>query len=485
LNLSRTRIVCTIVPASDSEAMLKDLIHGGMRVARLNFSHGAHESHAATIRRIRAAAALTGEHIAILQDLQGPKIRTGALIGHTTVTLRDGAPFTITTEPVDGDATRVSTTYTPLPRDVKRGDQILLCDGGVELRVEKVAGSEVRTTVVHGGALAEHQGINLPRVALSTPALTAKDREDVAFGVEQGVDAIALSFVRRPEDVLELRDLVASLAPGYERGLIPVFAKIEKPEAVSRLDDILDVAQGVMVARGDLGVEMALEEVPLVQKRIIRAANLIGIPVITATQMLESMITSPRPTRAEVSDVANAILDGTDAVMLSAETAKGAYPLETVHVAQHVAQATERSGIPSLPADAPHPTHAHAVASAAHNLAMAAHVRLIVVYTRSGLTAQLISRERPAAPIIAYSPDEAVCRKLALWWGVVPLLSPRHDSTDDLLRWLDTHLREQDLARKDDRVVLVGAMPLVGTVRTNFVKLHTVGELDDLPRARL
>jgi pyruvate kinase len=322
----RTKIVCTLGPASDSDATIEALLLAGMDVARLNFSHGTQETHAATLVRLRAAAERLGHPLAILQDLQGPKIRTGALTGGKPVTLRDGQRFTITTRMIRGTDEGVSTTYAAFPLDVQPGDRILLSDGSIELRALEVNGQDMLTEVIHGGALAEHQGINLPGVAVSAPALTPKDRDDLAFGVRHGVDYVALSFVRKPEDLEEAKRLVAEQTP---KGVqpIPVIAKLEKPEAIDRLDEILAAADGVMVARGDLGVELPLEQVPIIQKRIIKEANARGILVITATQMLESMISHVRPTRAEASDVANAILEGTDAVMLSPRGGeRGAHP---------------------------------------------------------------------------------------------------------------------------------------------------------------
>src|SRR6266487_3797294 len=328
--MRRTKIVCTIGPATNSEERLEQLMLAGMNVARLNFSHGTYPEHELVLNRIRTISARLGYAIAILQDLQGPKIRTGTLEGGQPVLLADGARVTITTSDVEGNAETISTTYKQLPQDVKEGDLILLDDGLLELRVLGSDETGVQCLVVHGGLLKEHKGINLPGVAVSAAALTEKDRDDLRFGVRHGVDYVALSFVRRPEDIVEARAFMRQLQAeqGGEQGQvsIPLIAKLEKPEAVIRLDEILDVVDGVMVARGDLGVEMAPEKVPLIQKRIIVACHDRGLPVITAPQMLESMITHPRPTRAEASDVANAILDGTDAVMLSAETAAGQYP---------------------------------------------------------------------------------------------------------------------------------------------------------------
>jgi len=490
----RTKIVCTLGPASASTESIEALAGAGMDVARINFSHGTLDEHAETIRCVRAVAARLGRPIAILQDLQGPKIRTGALTGGGPVTLRDGQPFIITTRPVAGDAGRVSTTYEALPQDVKPGDAILLSDGTIQLRIREVSATDVICEVVHGGMLAEHQGINLPGVAISAPALTAKDKHDLVFGVHHRVDFIALSFVRRPDDVTEAKRLIAEAMqtasqPEEPRpaglhpsayaadAIIPVIAKLEKPEAIEWLDAILDVADGVMVARGDLGVELPLERVPIVQKDVINRANAAGLPVITATQMLESMIHNPRPTRAEASDVANAILDGTDAVMLSGETAIGAYPVETVRVMARIACATETSFAAKAHEPLPgHRTLSHAVAKAAHILADNAQVPLIVVFTRTGFTARLISKERPAANIVAYTPFETVYQRLALWWGVTPRRSELLGSTEELIAWVDRQLQDEQLCALGEDIVIMGGTPLAGRARTNFVKLQRVGE---------
>jgi len=493
----RTRIVCTLGPATTSEERIEALLRAGMDVARLNFSHGDYATHGAAIARVRAVAARLGVPVAILQDLQGPKIRTGALAGGASVTLREGQTFTITTRPIVGTSEGVAATYDALPQDVKPGDRILLSDGALELRVRDVQGQDVVCEVVHGGTLAEHQGINLPGVAISAPALTEKDRADLLFGVGQRVDYIALSFVRRPDDLLEAKRLIADALratpappdqPRLPEGLhptayaaeatIPVIAKLEKPEAVApieRLDAILAAADGVMVARGDLGVELPLEQVPMIQKQVIARASAYGLPVITATQMLESMVNSPRPTRAEASDVANAILDGTDAVMLSAETAVGAYPVEAVQVMARIALATEAASR----FVAPHrerASDAHAVSNAAHTLAREAGAKLIVVFTRTGASAQLISKERPSMPIVAFTPSETVYRRLALWWGVIPRLSALLGTTEELIAWADAALQHEGWAQPGDDVVIMGGMPIAGQARTNFVKLHRVGE---------
>jgi pyruvate kinase len=477
--MRRTKIVCTIGPATNSQEQLEQLMRAGMNVARLNFSHGTQDEHAIVIERIRAIAAHLGCPIAILQDLQGPKIRTGPLQGGQFVKLVDGATFTITTRPVDGSAQLVSTTYQQLPQDVKAGDRILLDDGLMELRVLDRNETEVHCVVVHGGLLKEHKGINLPGVAVSAPALTEKDRDDLKFGIKHGVDYVALSFVRKPEDVLEAKELIRqSQAEKGDKYSVPtpLIAKLEKPEAVARLDDILEVVDGVMVARGDLGVEMPLEKVPLFQKRIIDRCNDLGLPVITATQMLESMIANPRPTRAEVSDVANAILDGTDAIMLSAETATGVYPIEAVQVMVRIAVETEASNRTANQPQCKRLSQAHAVSHAARALTEEASVQSIVVFTRSGASAHLISKDRPRTPILAYTPSERVYRQLALWWGVWPHCIEMRGTTEDLIALVERRLLEDKLAKPGDHVVIMGGLPVASRARTNFVKLHRVGD---------
>jgi pyruvate kinase len=474
----RTKIVCTLGPSSDTATTIEALLLAGMDVARLNFSHGTQETHAAALVQLRTIAERLGRPLAILQDLQGPKIRTGALTDGQAITLRDGQRFTITTRSIAGTSDGVSTTYAAFPVDMRRGDRILLSDGAIELRALEISGQDTLTEVVHGGVLAEHQGINLPGVAVSAPALTPKDRDDLAFGARQGVDYIALSFVRRPEDLAEAKRLVAEHLP---KGAppIPVIAKLEKPEAIERLDEILAASDGVMVARGDLGVELPLEQVPIIQKRVIKAANARGILVITATQMLESMISHVRPTRAEASDVANAILDGTDAVMLSGETAVGSYPVEAVRVMSRIAETADAACDPG-PIDPVHfRSHAHAVASAAHILAQTARTSMIIVLTRSGLSARLISKERPSAPILAFTPNEEVYRRLGLWWGVTPRRSELDGTMDEKIAWVDAYLRDERLAAPGEEIVIMGGMRANGAARTNFVKLHRVGERND------
>ena len=479
--MRRTKIVCTIGPATSSEEQLERLMRAGMNVARLNFSHGTHDEHAAVIERIRRISTRLGCPIAILQDLQGPKIRVGSLQGGQPIRLVDSTQVRITTRPIAGDSQTIPTTYMHLPQDVKPGDRILLDDGLMELRVLDADATDVRCQVVHGGLLKEHKGINLPGVAVSAPALTEKDRDDLRFGIMHGVDYVALSFVRRPEDVLEARKLVhqfqaESEAEGKHALVdIPLIAKLEKPEAVMQLNAILDVVDGVMVARGDLGVEMPPEKVPLIQKRIIARCNDLGLPVITATQMLESMVTNPRPTRAEVNDVFNAILDGTDAVMLSAETATGAYPIEAVQMMVRIALETEAGDSTARQPQCQSLTQEHAVSHAARALSEETSVKAIVVLTRSGTSARLISKDRPRRPILAYTTSERIYRQLALWWGVWPHCIEIQGSTEALIEVVDQQLVEDHLVEAGNHVVIMGGVPIASRARTNFVKLHRVG----------
>ncbi len=483
--MRRTKIVCTIGPATSSEERLEQLMRAGMNVARLNFSHGTREEHAVVIECIRTISMRLGCAIAILQDLQGPKIRTGALEGKKPVALVDNAQVIITTRDILGTSEIISTTYKQLPQDVKPGDSILLNDGLLELSVLEKNATDVRCLVVHGGELGEHKGINLPGVAISAPALTEKDRDDLRFGVLHSVDYVALSFVRKPEDILEAKQYIRELQLAYhgehKKNLppIPLIAKLEKPEAVARLDDILEVADGVMIARGDLGVEMPPEKVPLIQKHIITRCNELGLPVITATQMLESMVTNPRPTRAEVNDVSNAVLDKSDSVMLSAETATGAYPIEAVQMMVRIAIETEAGHTTAQQPTFQRLTQARAVSHAARALSEEASVKAIVVFTRSGHSAHLISKDRPRVPILAYTPSERVQRQLALWWGVWPHCIEMRGTTEDLIDVVEKRLLEDKLIQQGEYVVIMGGLPVASRARTNFVKLHRVKVLDE------
>ena len=469
-----SKIVCTIGPASRSPRTIERLLHAGMDVARLNFSHGSHANHAESIAMLRAAALQIHKPIAILADLQGPKIRTGPLAGGAPVILRAGQQFVITTARVLGDSTRVSTVFKPLPREVHRGDRILLSDGLIELRVQQIRGREVICEVVNGGALGEHKGINLPGVKLRVPALTPKDREDLLFALKHGANYIAVSFVRRPEDVVLAKALVRRAGKDT-----PVIAKLEKPEAIENLDAILRVADGVMVARGDLGVEMSPERVPVVQKTIIKRAREFRRPVITATQMLESMTENPRPTRAEASDVANAIFDGSDAVMLSAETASGRYPVEAVSMMARIIEEAE-SSITEFPRPAPQERLkvAETVAELVCHASRELHMKLIAVFTHSGFTARLISRYRPLVPIVAFSPEEETRRRMALIWGVRPQTIFDVRKVDGLAAVAEKRLVEERLVRKGDVIGIVAGTPMGIRGTTNFMKFHVIGGIE-------
>jgi len=466
-----SKIVCTIGPATRTPRMIRKLIEAGMDVARLNFSHGTHEQHAQSFAMLREAAIRFAKPIAILVDLQGPKIRTGALAGGGTVLLRAGQKFVITTAKVLGDTTRVNTTFYPLPREVHAGDRILLSDGLIELRVEKTSHTEVTCQVVNGGVLGEHKGINLPGVQLHVPALTDKDRADLRFAAAYGADYIAVSFVRRPEDIGLAKSLVKRT-----RKNIPVIAKLEKPEAIENLDKILQVSEGVMVARGDLGVEMNPERVPVVQKEIISRAREYRRPVITATQMLESMTENPRPTRAEASDVANAIFDGSDAVMLSAETATGQYPVEAVGMMARIIEEAEAS-IHEFPRPASQERLkvAETVAELVCHASRELHMKLIAVFTHSGFTARLVSRYRPLVPIIAFSPEAETRRRMALLWGVTSCKIVDIKKIDGLAAIAEKRLMEERLVKKGDVIGIVAGTPMGIHGTTNFMKFHVIG----------
>ena len=474
MNPRHSKIVCTLGPATNSPRMIRRLIEAGMDVARLNFSHGTQETHAQSIAMVHAAAAELGKTVGILADLQGPKIRTGALAGGGTVTLRGGQQFIITTARILGDSTRVNTTFRPLPREVKSGDRILLSDGLIELRVEKVRGHEVICRVVNGGLLGEHKGINLPGVKLRVPALTPKDREDLRFALSHNVDFIAASFVRRPEDVLLAKALIRRAKKDT-----PVIAKLEKPEAIENLEGILRVSDGVMVARGDLGVEMNPETVPVVQKNIIARAREFRRPVITATQMLESMTQNPRPTRAEASDVANAIFDGSDAVMLSAESASGKYPIEAVSMMARIIHEAEASI-----QEYPRPTTsqeqlkvAETVAELVCHASRELHMKLIAIFTHSGFTARLVSRYRPLVPIVAFSPEASTRRRMSLLWGVTSRGISDIKKIDGLAEVAEKRLLEERLVKKGDVIGIVAGTPMGIRGTTNFMKFHVIGSL--------
>lgn len=469
--MRRTKIVCTIGPASSSPEVIQQLIQSGMDVARLNFSHGTQENHARVIAHIREISARLHRSVAILQDLQGLKIRLGTFQGGRA-TLKAGEEFLITTRKVEGTASQASTSYDHLPRDVKPGDRMLIADGLIELQVLGADETMVRCRVVVGGEVSDHKGINLPGVTFSASSPTAKDQADLQFGIQQGVDYVAVSFVRGPADVQEVKALVSQAGAN-----IPVIAKLEKPEAIQHLEDILRTSDGVMVARGDLGVEMPLEEVPLVQKEVIRRARDHAIPVITATQMLESMIERPRPSRAEASDVANAIFDGTDAVMLSAETAVGKYPVEAVRVMSRIVTHADQAPRPRAAERATDraSTFPDVISEAACRAARELRARAIVAFTQSGSTARLLAKYRPEVPILAFSPSEQIRQRLSLCWGVVPKTIRPIQHTDELVEEIEAALLEEKAVHPKDALVIVAGAPMWVRGTTNLMKLHRVG----------
>jgi pyruvate kinase len=453
--------------------VIEKLVRGGLDVARLNFSHGTHEEHARRIRTIREIATRLGRPVGILQDLAGIKLRLGEMASGPVV-VQAGAPFTLTTRDVPGDGSLVSVSWTGLPRNVRPGDTLLLADGDVELSVEKTTDTDIVCRVVAGGPLSSHKGINLPARSIEAPSLTEKDRVDLAFGVEQGVDLVALSFVRTADNVRDARRFLEARSAAS----VPLIAKIEKHEALTNIDEIVSVVDGIMVARGDLGVETPLQHVPLLQKMLIEKCNRAGKPVITATQMLRSMVDCPRPTRAEVADVANAILDGTDAIMLSEETASGRYPVESLAMMARIAADAETAfpydawrarvvdtRVQSLP---------EAVADAACTLADDIGAAAIIACTQSGSAARLVAQHRPRRPILALTPLPETSRRLTLVWGVVPLVIDLPGSTDEMLLKIPTIVTATGLVRSGDRVVITAGIPMGVSGSTNSIKAAVI-----------
>ena len=466
----RTKIVCTIGPATRSRKVLKELILAGMNVARLNFSHGTHADHKKVADSVKSLSRSLKRPVAIMLDLQGPKIRTGLIKGGF-LQIKPRDPLTITTRAIKGEPGIISTTYGRITKDLQPGDKILMDDGLIELKVKDKTKTDLFCEVVAGETIGEHKGINLPGITTGIPAVTKKDKEDLDFGLNMGIDFVAASFVRSARDVQILKRILKK-----KNVNIPVIAKIEKPEAIDKLEEILDACEGIMVARGDLGVELSPEKVPVAQKKMITLANKKRKLVITATQMLESMTEHPLPTRAEASDVANAIVDGTDAIMLSGETSVGKYPVKSVKMMARIARVTEKN----FPAAAPFSrktrsfsdTISEAACMAAENLGLDA----ITPFSQSGFTARLISKYRPSVPIIALTPNEAVQRSLALSWGVKALLLPLMDNSDIMIKAMEEQLRKKRLLRKNDRIVIVAGFPLKKEGKTNMMKLHVVGE---------
>ncbi|MBW7888353.1 MAG: pyruvate kinase [Bacteroidetes bacterium] len=472
----RTKIVCTLGPATSTVEILVNLIHAGMDVARLNFSHGTHEEHLAMMERVREASNITGEPISILLDLQGPKIRTGKV--KEPMVLRDGEQLVISIEDFLGEDHRISTTYPDLPNDVQPGDTILMDDGLLQFTVLSKNEKEVVTKVVHGGILKSNKGINLPGIAVSAPSLSEKDKEDVLFGIQHDIDYIALSFVRTASDVIHLRNFI--IANIDKRKMLPIIAKIEKDEALKNIDEIIREADGIMVARGDLGVECAPEEVPIAQKMIARKANAAGKPVIIATQMLDSMIENPRPTRAEANDVANAVLDGADAVMLSGETSIGKYPIETVKTMDNIIRRTECEEGDKLSledsVEADEVSLSKALGRAACVLAKQINAAAIISFTRSGQTVKTISRYRPTTQIIGIADRERIQRRLNLIWGVRSLLITASNTgeTDTTISNVMNELKNLGYIKAGDYVVLTAGIPLMSRNSTNMIKAEKI-----------
>jgi pyruvate kinase len=467
----RAKIVCTLGPASSSPEQTAELVAAGLDVARLNMSHGTQAGHLEVYRALRAACDEAGRGVGVLVDLQGPKIRLGSFASGP-VLLSAGHEFTITGEDVPGDSAEAATTYPGLADDVRADDQILVDDGRVVLEVAGVRGVRVRTRVLVGGVVSDHKGLNVPSVRLNVPALGPKDEQDLRWALGLRADMIALSFVQGPEDAEPVRRIMDEL-----RSPLPLIAKIEKPQAVAALPEVLEAFDGLMVARGDLGVELPLEQVPMVQKRAIDLAKEKAKPVIVATQMLESMISAPRPTRAEVSDVANAVLDGADALMLSAETSVGAHPAETVATMARIIVAAERESLHALPSLAHVPsTTGGAIARAAAEVGAIVNATALVAFTMSGETARRLARYRSPIPLLAFTPAPAVRSQLALTWGVETFIVPPVRHTDDMVRQVETALLDTGRCEKGDKVVIVAGSPPGTPGQTNALRVHRIGD---------
>ena len=477
LNRRKTKIVATLGPASSSPEMVERLVKAGVDVMRLNLSHGSRASHREAVAVIREVSSRLNLPVAVLMDLQGPKIRVGAL-KDKVVELKDGATLTLTPEEIAGDEARITTTYKELYKDIAPGDRILIDDGLIEVKVTEVRGKEVDCVVIYGGPLSEHKGFNLPDVSVTAPALTEKDIEDIAFGVESEVDYIALSFVRKAADVAGLKAILKHRLEGKGKE-IPVIAKIEKAEAIGDLDAIIEESDGIMIARGDLGVELSPERVPVLQKKIISLANEAGKVVITATQMLESMIKSPRPTRAEASDVANAVFDGTDALMLSGETAVGRYPVRAVEIMARIAGEAEEAALAQkhMLRRKGHEegSFTQAVAFAANAACTEVGAKAVVVFSESGDTARVMSKIRPISPIIAFTPRERTWRRLSLVWGVQPFLIKYGENTDEMICRGEAALLDNGLAALGDTIVILSGSKLGMRGATNMMKIDWIG----------
>ena len=469
--MRRAKIVATFGPAVADYDKAKAIIEAGVDVARMNLSHGSHEVHEGVYKTIRKAAEDAGKPVGILVDLQGPKIRLGRF-AEDKVILENGATFKITIDEVPGDVNICSTTYKGLPGDVKPGDQLLIDDGRIGLRATAVDSTTVTTVVEIGGPVSNNKGINLPGVAVNVPALSEKDEDDLRWALKLGADMIALSFVRNAKDIVRVHEIMAE-----EGRFIPTIAKVEKPQAVDALEEIVDAFDGVMVARGDLGVELPLEQVPLVQKRAVELCRRWAKPVIVATQMLETMISASRPTRAEASDVANAVLDGADALMLSGETSVGEYPIETVQTMARIIESTEENGLERIPSlgTKPH-THSGAVVRAALEIAELLGSKYVCVFTESGDTLKRVSRLRSRVPVLAFTPNEEVRRKLALVWGATTFIVDKVKHTDDMIKQVDELVLASGKCRVGDEVVIVAGSPPGIPGSTNSLRVHRVGD---------
>jgi pyruvate kinase len=465
----KAKIICTLGPSSARAEIITSLISNGMDVARLNFSHGDHDSHHRVMTLVRKASVACGRPVAVLQDLQGIKIRVGRVLDGA-VELKKGKKLSVVPGDGLGDKEKIFISYTALLKDARKGDMILLDDGMIQLSVLGKTGNTLNTVVVEGGILKEKKGVNLPGVRISANAFTEKDKRDLMFGVRMGIDGVAISFVRSAHDIQEVKKWWRR-----KKIVLPIIAKIEKPEALSNIGEILDEVDGIMIARGDLGVEMPAEEVPMIQKHLIDKANSRGKTVITATQMLESMTAHLSPTRAEATDVANAVLDGTDALMLSAETATGLYPVEALRMMDRIIRHTE-SLRPSVSTYTRGHTFAEAAADAACRAAEDTKSKVIAGFTQSGFTARLLSKLRPSVPIIAFTPDEVIRNRGCLYWGVTPKIMRLPKTTDEMISEVERLLVKEKIVKKGDSIVITSSSPLSTQGKTNFMKLHRVGE---------
>ncbi|MBI4653642.1 MAG: pyruvate kinase [Nitrospirae bacterium] len=473
--MRRVKIICTIGPSSNSKRVIHELIKAGMDSARLNFSHGTREEHQRVIKTIREGSKRYNSPVSIIQDLAGPKIRVGSIKdGH--VMLSKGSVLSLTTKDIEGSSEQLSISYPYLIKDTKVGDRILLDDGLIQLKIIEKRKARLITKIIEGGLLREKKGVNLPGVKISAPAFTEKDKKDAEFGIKMGVDYIAMSFVRSKEDILNLKSWLKRHGADT-----PVIAKIEKPEAVKNINGILELSDGIMVARGDLGVEIPPEEVPLIQKRLIYEANRSMKPVITATQMLESMTEHLRPTRAEATDVANAVIDGTDALMLSGETAVGKYPVETLKMMDRIINFTETGY--SITTESSQPTARHSrftnfAQAIAESACISAHdikAKVIVAFTRTGFTALLASKQRPQVPIIAFTTTKDVQRRMNLYWGIKPLIMGFPHSTDEMIYKSEKALLRNGIVKKGDSIVIIATSHFALGEKTNIMKLHRIG----------